>query len=257
VLNCPPKQQWLAEWVLPSMRLHTPGNAMRTWYYGRLRQTLQFCSDDPLLEILLPLSVLSMGGKRRIVVAVNLLLLLMAYAIYLFSIGYYSVAMMPGFVCMILMGWETAARLWPANGRTNTFILLSICGLSVAQWPPFTAIKPLPPTYAPDQRPANSLLSHLPKTPAVVMFRFAPELPAGERFHDDPVYNDGVAWPDDAMIVRARDLGPEKNHDLFEYYARRQPDRVFYIYDPDARAQGKNPLSAPLGTARELSKSPH
>jgi hypothetical protein len=110
----------------------------------------------------------------------------------------------------------------------------------------------LPPPDAissPDQRPANRLLANLPITPAVVLFRFDPRV---ESFHDDPVYNDGVAFPDDATVIRARDLGPEKNRDLIHYYARHQPDRVFYIYDPDARYAGQNPLSPPLGTARDL-----
>ena len=81
------------------------------------------------------------------------------------------------------------------------------------------------------------------------MFRFDPRVGS---FHDDPVYNDTVAFPDDAPVIRARDLGPEKNRDIIRYYAQRQPDRVFYIYDPDARAAGRNPLSPPLGTAADL-----
>jgi hypothetical protein len=101
----------------------------------------------------------------------------------------------------------------------------------------------------PDQRPANDLLAKLPMTPAVVLFRFDPR---AESFHDDPVYNDGVAFPDDATVVRARDLGPERNRAIVHYYAKHQPDRVFYIYDPDARAAGENPISPPLGQAGEL-----
>ncbi len=71
-------------------------------------------------------------------------------------------------------------------------------------------------------------------------------------FHDDPVYNDTVAWPDDAKIIRARDLGPEKDRDIFRYYAQRQPARVFYIYDPDARAAGRYPLTCPSAPHADL-----
>ena len=94
----------------------------------------------------------------------------------------------------------------------------------------------------PDQRPANRLLATLPITPAVVLFRFDPRV---ESFHDDPVYNDGVAFPDDAPVIRARDLGPEKNRDIIHYHAQHQPDRVFYIYDPDAAPPAKSPQPAP------------
>jgi hypothetical protein len=47
-----------------------------------------------------------------------------------------------------------------------------------------------------------------------------------------PVYNDFVAWPDDALVVRANYLGKNGNWKLVEYYARIQPERRFYIYEP-------------------------
>jgi hypothetical protein len=38
-------------------------------------------------------------------------------------------------------------------------------------------------------------------------------------------------WPDDARIIRAHDLGPERNRELFRYYAQRQPQRTVYRFD--------------------------
>jgi len=104
------------------------------------------------------------------------------------------------------------------------------------------------------EQDVNRRLAKLPQKPAVVLFRFDPK---SYHYHADLVYNDSVAWPDDALIVRARDLGEQENWKLYRYYAQRQPDRIFYIYDPCA-ASGTDPLSAPLGTARQLAAAkPH
>jgi hypothetical protein len=81
------------------------------------------------------------------------------------------------------------------------------------------------------------------KTPAVVLFRYRP----GVNFHQEPVYNVDVAWPDDAPIIRAHDLGA-RNAEIIDYYARTQPDRVFYLFD-----MGNGSLTE-IGMAGELAK---
>jgi hypothetical protein len=100
-----------------------------------------------------------------------------------------------------------------------------------------------------EQYASDQILAHLPRTPAVVLFRFDPKY---SDFHNELIYNDQVAWPDDALVVRATDLGDSENWKLYQYYAQHQPDRVFYIYDRGALYRGGNPLGPPLGTAREL-----
>ena len=79
--------------------------------------------------------------------------------------------------------------------------------------------------------------------PAVVLFRFSPN----SYVHEEPVYNWDVAWPDDAPIVRAHDLGA-KDGEILAYYAKRQPQRAFYLFD---RADEK---LTRLGTAAEAAK---
>jgi hypothetical protein len=150
------------------------------------------------------------------------------------------------------MSLAAIQKNWPHAKRLNTFVPLCVFTLSLATLWPLKPIPPVSPSDAADQRPANALLAHLPKMPAVVLFRFDPSVASA---HDDPVYNDTVAWPDDAQVIRARDLGPEQNRAIYRYYAQRQPNRFFYVYDPQLRAAGKNPLSPPLGTAAELAKT--
>jgi len=42
--------------------------------------------------------------------------------------------------------------------------------------------------------------------------------------------------PDDAPIIRAHDLGLDRNRALFDYYAQRQPQRTVYLYDRARRS---------------------
>ena len=85
--------------------------------------------------------------------------------------------------------------------------------------------------------------------PAVILFRYHPELPQNgdNSCKVEPVYNTETAWPDDAPIIRAHDLG-NRNIEIFRYYAARQPQRTFYLFD---RGNLADPLHR-LGTAGEL-----
>jgi hypothetical protein len=70
--------------------------------------------------------------------------------------------------------------------------------------------------------------------------------------HVEPVYNADVAWPDDAPVIRAHDLGV-RNRALFAYYGRVAPDRRVYRYDRIER--GGEPVLTYLGTAGELAEA--
>ncbi|MDB5301841.1 MAG: hypothetical protein JWO87_3504, partial [Phycisphaerales bacterium] len=64
---------------------------------------------------------------------------------------------------------------------------------------------------------------------------------------EEPVYNTDVAWPDDAPVIRAHDLGDARNREIYAYYARTQPECMFYRFDPQA-----TPSLKELGRARDL-----
>jgi hypothetical protein len=107
------------------------------------------------------------------------------------------------------------------------------------------------PNIVPDEQAADRLLSQLSVGRALVLFRFDPQV---GNDGGAPVYNDTVARPDDARIVRAWDRGP-LNLRLIKYYADFQPDRVLYLYDPHRRLLGLPPLSGPLGTVAQLARN--
>jgi hypothetical protein len=62
--------------------------------------------------------------------------------------------------------------------------------------------------------------------PSIVLFTYSPARDIAE----EPVYNADVAWPDEARIIRAHDLGA-RNREIFRYYADRQPQRRVYRFD--------------------------
>jgi hypothetical protein len=124
----------------------------------------------------------------------------------------------------------------------STFFTLAIAILCITQLPEIRR-------HRDDWFDASELvridrqLANLPQTPAVVLFHFEPTVST----HVEPVYNTAVAWPDDAVVIRAHDLG-ERNAEIFRYYAQHQPARTFYLYN---RVDGSLKL---LGNAVDLAQ---
>jgi len=208
--------------------------------------------------ILLPMALFRLRETRRAVIAIAMFLLFAAYTVYPITLRHYLVAVMPAMVCCLFMGWESVETAWSgARPVVGVFLMLTLAGLSIHNiyrhdrraipgWG-----QRVVPGLGPfsELRVVNEILQTLPATPAVVLFRFDPSICS---FHQEPVYNVDTAWPDDAPIVRAHDLGMPEDAKLVQYYAQRQPNRVFYIYDRGEALRGRNPLTPPLGTAREL-----
>ena len=95
---------------------------------------------------------------------------------------------------------------------------------------------------------SNFVYEQLPKkvqTPALVFCGSS----GVYSFHDEPVYNDGAAWPDDAKIVMAQHLGVVRDEDLIRYYAGIGQNRHVYHFDRTTLA-----VTA-LGTVDELVRS--
>jgi 4-amino-4-deoxy-L-arabinose transferase-like glycosyltransferase len=249
-LTCPPKQQWLDDWILPVFQAHQLSNLPWEWWPTRLRQTIGDTLPDPALLILLAPAALGLSDPRRRVIAAWVALFLIGYALYAFYLDHYLVALMPASILLLLIGWEVIANAWPSQRQAIDLVLmLSLPAIAIGAMLDLNGYTASPPQAFVYQRAANIALRRLPRSPAVVLFRFNPRL---SYYHDEPVFNDDAAWPDDALIVRARDLGAAQDRKLFAYYAQHQPDRVFYIYDPELMSGGHSPLSPPLGTAWHL-----
>jgi dolichyl-phosphate-mannose-protein mannosyltransferase len=253
----PPKQQALHGWIIPAYRGHTLSSVIpdwiplpiNQWRPGRLYQTLRVVMPNSMLVALLPVGFMGMIGIRRKVIATSLVLFVMGYAAYVFYLDHYVIAIAPTCVILMLMGIDALQRAWPPlRPAVLTFFVLGVGSVAIGALPDFDKWTGQPYLFY-ETLTANRLMARLPNSPAVVLFRFDG---LKDSFHDEPAYNDSTAWPDDAMIVRVHDLGPSEDWKIYDYYAKRQPDRKFYVYDRAAARTSLRALTGPLGTAAQL-----
>jgi hypothetical protein len=135
---------------------------------------------------------------------------------------------------------------WPSTRRFATVALtLFIAGTAVAALPNWSSGNPEDVFRADLLASVNQQLASLQHRPAVVLFTYDPK----RDVHQEPVYNADAAYPDDAPVIRAHDLGP-RNAEIFRYYAEHQPDRFFYRFDEAKR------IVQPLGSAVQLANRP-
>jgi dolichyl-phosphate-mannose-protein mannosyltransferase len=252
------KEAALLQFELPAYAQHRPSDVPGQWLPlpsnrgvpDRTSHLLLATLPKPLMAILLPAALLSMWEVRRAVIVAALALFVLGYACYVFFLDHYMFAVMPMVFCMILMGWESVERAF-AGGRSGIFVFacLSLCGLAAAALPEIDT-RPVPMGTFFETKIANDTIAAAVRAPALVLFRYE----SNEcNFSDEPAYNDDVPFPDDAPIVRAHDLGDERNRILFAYYAKFQPRRRVYIFD---RGYLLDPLRGPLGTVAELAAKP-
>jgi len=226
-------------WVWPKYARHQRTRVIEEWREQRLPTTLTMTLPSQLLLVLLPPAVFVLD-RRRLVVVATAVLFLGFYTFYVFFLKHYLVVILPAVVLMLVTGIDALERTWPGQRAVvSTLAATAVTGLSVV------ALGGTNPHYYYRQlAAANHAVASLPAGErAVVLFRFRAGVCAVDQ---EPVYNTETAWPDDARVVRAHDLGERENTKLFRYYARHQPDRVFYSFD-----RGEARLYR-LGTAEEL-----
>jgi hypothetical protein len=143
------------------------------------------------------------------------------------------------------MAWEALESAWPTwRHRIRPFLAIVLAAIALEAMPEFNHNSQGILKVCEQAKQIGQDLSVLP-VGSVVLFPFNT---AYVDVHSFPVYNDDVAWPDDAAVVRASDLGD--NRKLYAYYAAMQPQRRFYLYSR-ANGDNKNPVKF-LGMAKEL-----
>lgn len=239
------KQALYAEWVLPYVRNHQPDTVVRAWltrYFPLLADGLL---PARVVLVLLPVGLLGLIGRPRWVVALTLAGFLGLYFFYAFFIEHYALTVAPAMALLIALAMPVLERAWPRfRAGIVVAITLGVVAVCVTSLREFTGIgdESLP---SPALRALNDYLPELVHGErSVVLFRFAPGV---NNPQEEPVFNAGVAWPDDAAVVRAHDLGA-RNAELFAYYARHDPERVAYLYDRTPTRED------PLGTLTRLGR---
>jgi hypothetical protein len=247
------QQLFYQYYIAPDMRSHTPGSILPMPYKSRLPVMLRAMLPDPILLILLPVGILGLTTLPRLVVLSIFPIFILAYAVISSLLMHYALPVVLQASLALILGIHALAESWPRQRRAiGTILTLVVASFAITampgirrgvndqgrSWPVLTAV--------------HRFLPRAVQTPAVVLFPFH----RGDDFHEEPVYNVDVAWPDDAPIIHAQDLGPERNQELAAYYAKTQPDRTIYRFDrrdyslvnlgkaKDFLASLRNPLAA-------------
>jgi hypothetical protein len=206
--------------------------------------------DDALpwapLVALVPLGILGLRRAGRAVLWAGLPLLALGYTFHTVYLSQYAVAAAPATIFAVLCGaWVVAQSLRPKiAGATMLVLSCVLLAAAISALPEVTGSRNDDFEEPQSLRAVDRALAPLATAPSIVLFRFGP----GANPLAEPVYNADVAWPDDARVIRAHDLGDAANRRLMGYYASRQPERRVYRYD---RGAAKDPLTY-LGTVREL-----
>jgi hypothetical protein len=129
-----------------------------------------------------------------------------------------------------LLGADVLRRAWPRGGVLAAFLPLATIGLAMLAFPEINGRQTESSSNFPLMEINYLAIPKEAERPAIVLFRY--DTGKGYRQYDqEPVYNWDAAWPDDAPIIRAHDLGDAENARLFSYYATSQPERRVYRFD--------------------------
>lgn len=252
----PQKQDYYDVFFAPAVRRHQPDMVLPTW--GRRNLPLLFDATFPG-RVLLPFAaagVLGLTCRRRVAFAAVLPLFLLVYFFNPFFLEHYAVLVAPAVLLLVVLGGRAVEAAWP---RARRFLApafaVGVVVLGVTMLPELNPLWGKRYATADETFPLPARLRKLHDVepnlaPAVILFQYTrPDQDVMQWINFEPVYNTDAAWPDDAPVVRAHDLGPERNRELFDYYARIQPDRPVYRWD---LLTGK---VDDLGTVRELAAS--
>src|SRR5690606_26263413 len=223
----PQKRFFYRVWAAPRIEYHDSSRLWQEWREYRGRTTMKAWAAHPFLFALLPLGVFGLRDRRRLAAVLSIPGFLALYALYCFYPPHYPIVVLLAATTMMALGVREVPRAWRASrGALRVFGLLAALAIAIGAWPFFDDRSVVRELDVSELRRIDETLRRLPHKPAIVLFRWHPRL----NPHVEPVYNTDVAWPDDALVIRAHDLG-EKNVELIEYYVRTQPQRHLYLLD--------------------------
>ncbi len=212
-------------WVISEYRHHN-GSVASDWFWRRWPTVAYGSLPNGILLIFASVGVFQLGRKQRWVLFLPLPLTLSFYYFYTFYIVHYAVMVIPAMA--IAVGLSPHVIAYHSSIRRTRIFAGALLAISVATISTFQGLGGPSDTY--DFRELHSIdqaMSDLPHVPAVVFFTYG----LGLNIHSEPVYNIATAQIDDALVVRAHDLGDDENYKLIAYYAVKQPARHVYYYN--------------------------
>jgi hypothetical protein len=258
------KQLGYQYWTRPFIERHQPGRIVEDWWHNRLPLIADVTAPARVLLVLLPVGVMGSfvrrpsegkpdcgqpgseqsGRDRRPawVLLATLALFLLGYVGYTFFLEHYALVMVPSVALLVLAALRAIGDCWP---RARLPLAAAVVALGITNLPEVNRQVSDEPFHA----KWMAALHEASETNAIVLFAFdiaADDPDRVMKISQEPVYNTDVAWPDDALLIRAHDLGAARNAELYRYYARIAPDRMIY------RISRRTGEMTQLGTAREL-----
>jgi hypothetical protein len=244
VSTLPQKQRFHDEWTISHIKDHQPDKVIASWMHNGFKDLLNHMLPHRSLIALLPLGFLGLACRKRIAVFAAFPLFIVLISFYTFLLPHYELITLPAIFLLVLLGAHELENAWPrARQMLGTFLSLAIAIVCLTQLAELNRMVKDEMFDPMGLRDIDAKLTALAHKPAVVLFHFARD----SNPHEEPVYNVDVARPDDALVIRAHDLGA-KNIELFDYYAEHQPDRAIYLYD-----RGDSSLKF-LGFAKDLAQ---
>jgi len=223
---------------------HQPHLVAHQWL--RVRGPVVVAGTMPysILLVFLPLGTGLCNNRVRGVVAGVLPVFVILYAISVVFQVYYPIVVIPSALLLVLLGVNAIGAAFTRHGpliRSGLFLWVALMAISAL---PETGRDVRDQLFDPTlMRQIDEWERNYKGKEALVLFHYSPS----RNLDEEPVFNATVAWPDDARIIRANDLGAE-NRKLFEYYAKSQPEREVFRFDEESRRYER------LGTVAELAK---
>jgi hypothetical protein len=223
----PQKQKFHDEWTIPAIQRHQPGKVFENWISRDLRATFTSTLPHPVLIILLPAGLIALVCRKRLTVVTAFPIWIALYTFYTWLLPHYALVAIPAMFALALLGAREIELVWPpVRNVIGTVLTMGITVLCLLQTNEFNRQMHDQLFDTSELRDVDAKLAALDRKPAIVLFHFPPD----GNPHIEPVYNVDVARPDDAPVIRAQDLGA-RNKEIFDYYAARQPQRAFYLYN--------------------------
>ncbi len=236
------KQDYYDSFFVPVIREHRPELLVAVWGQKALPMIAEATLPARPLAALIPVGLLGLvgrAGRQRWVLAAVLPLFAVAYLPNPYFLEHYALQVAPAMILLLTLAGRTLAEVWPRGRQSvGAAAVAGIVALCVTTLPELNYLWPAADRVTDEtfSSPLLRLLHDNPKLdhlPAVILFRYDPSRRPGAAPNpvEEPVYNTDVAWPDDAPVIRAHDLGDARDRQIIDYYAARQPDRFFYRYD--------------------------
>jgi len=255
VSNIPEKQLFYQEFVKGVNEQHQFKNLISWQLHGEWAAVSTAGMPDPFFWLIVPMSILGFWKKELWAVWGVLPFYLVILCGYSFAavLPHYVIVILPATILLCLLPIRVLTDIFPRrSAMIHTMTGLAMVALALVDMPLFDRTIHDQYFETPQLRAIEHVLDTKVSPPAVVMFHFN----RGANVSEEPVFNSDVAWPDDAPIIRVHDLNPkilaigksgDRDRPLYEYYARIDPKRVFYLFDRGQVAPLKR-----LGTAEEM-----